>query len=102
MVAAERVSEGGVASVDLPLRPPAADRQTVGPLRKPGAAPRAEVAQLVEHGSEKPGVGGSIPPLGTVDLISKLAAMSPRKTLNDTHYPNAYPNPVGTRGHLGP
>ena len=27
--------------------------------------PSAEVAQLVEHGSEKPGVGGSIPPLGT-------------------------------------
>ena len=27
--------------------------------------PPAEVAQLVEHGTENAGVGGSIPPLGT-------------------------------------
>src|SRR5487761_1103031 len=36
--------------------------------------PRAEVAQLVEHGSEKPGVGGSIPPLGTIFLSPSFRA----------------------------
>ena len=28
----------------------------------------AEVAQLVEHGTENAGVGGSIPPLGTIAI----------------------------------
>lgn len=49
----------------------AADCNSAG--RKPmlGSIPRqptkhAQVAQLVEHGIEDPGVGGSIPSLGTI------------------------------------
>ena len=56
-------------------KPPgrALDRVTASPYK--GAALRgrcvlaiAQVAQLVEHVTENHGVGGSIPPLGTIDL----------------------------------
>ena len=35
-------------------------------LRPPSGGPGAQVAQLVEHCTENAGVGGSIPPLGTI------------------------------------
>jgi hypothetical protein len=38
------------------------------------------IAQMVEHGSNKPRVGGSIPPVTTAN--SRLAQMVERKTLN--------------------
>ena len=34
----------------------------------------AEVAQLVEQGTENPRVGGSIPSLGTIDCLVSLPA----------------------------
>jgi hypothetical protein len=37
----------------------------------------AEIAQLVEHRSEKPGVVGSIPTLGTIAQRSKSPALMP-------------------------
>ena len=37
------------------------------PLRR--EAPAAQVAQLVEHVTENHGVGGSIPPLGTIRIV---------------------------------
>ena len=36
---------------------------------------RAQVAQLVEHVTENHGVGGSIPPLGTIRHSEKLPEM---------------------------
>src|SRR5215217_9417966 len=43
-------------------------RLTISPLRRPAHPPplHAQVAQLVEHVTENHGVGGSIPPLGTI------------------------------------
>jgi hypothetical protein len=37
-------------------------------MRAGGWPARAKVAQLVEHGTENAGVGGSIPPLGTSSI----------------------------------
>ena len=50
-------------------------------------------------GSEKPGVGGSIPPLGTTQLISRTAKVGPLRSQNPAYYPNPYPYPAGTRRH---
>jgi hypothetical protein len=46
-------------------------------LDSPGAADykrpfNAQVAQLVEHVTENHGVGGSIPPLGTISIFSSF------------------------------
>ena len=38
-----------------------------------GPLPSAQVAQLVEHMTENHGVGGSIPPLGTILLLARLS-----------------------------
>ena len=43
--------------------------------------PRAQVAQLAEHGSEEPGVAGSIPALGTHDHPSVRSRPSCRRLL---------------------
>jgi hypothetical protein len=44
------------------------------PAKRPAATarPGAQVAQLVEHVTENHGVGGSIPPLGTTNLLRPL------------------------------
>ena len=42
-------------------------------LGLPQRLPRAQVAQLVEHATENRSVGGSIPPLGTIQIIGKKA-----------------------------
>jgi hypothetical protein len=43
-------------------------RAFITPRAFRGATAHAQVAQLVEHCTENAGVGGSIPPLGTIDL----------------------------------
>jgi hypothetical protein len=42
----------------------------------PTEASHAQVAQLVEHTTENRGVGGSIPPLGTIQ-VSEREALAP-------------------------
>jgi hypothetical protein len=42
-----------------------------------GQRPGAQVAQLVEHATENRSVGGSIPPLGTIEF-NHLADIAPQ------------------------
>ena len=45
----------------------------LSPAGAPGIlTPRAQVAQLAEHGSEEPGVAGSIPALGTTQITCRI------------------------------
>jgi hypothetical protein len=46
------------------------------PSQRPRA--RAQVAQLVEHVTENHGVGGSIPPLGTIEITRQFAVFERR------------------------
>ena len=54
----------------LPYKPPHQRRAIT--LRSGLAALDAQVAQLVEQGTENPRVGGSIPSLGTIFLIKTM------------------------------
>ena len=49
----------------------AGNRASINPalLRPPCRGRGAQVAQLVEHCTENAGVGGSIPPLGTISIF---------------------------------
>ena len=48
------------------------------PLPTPRGLGNAQVAQLVEHATENRSVGGSIPPLGTINAIDFAADLSCR------------------------
>ena len=56
----------------FPLKAPSCDAFFLTDYHKnsPPRQGRAQVAQLVEHATENRGVGGSIPPLGTISLVS--------------------------------
>ena len=54
--------------VQIPSLPPYPERSG-HPVRAPWLQRTGQVAQMVEHRSEKPGVGGSIPPLTTISSL---------------------------------
>ena len=53
------------------LKPCRAARQARFSCYNPRAFADAQVAQLVEQRTENPRVGGSIPPLGTIDFLNR-------------------------------
>ena len=55
-----------------PLAAPRARRTTNRQFRIPHAASRGQVAQLVEQQTENPRVGGSIPPLATIQSMGYM------------------------------
>ena len=66
------------------VAPPLLDRRAVSPYNaRRSTIPRAggagaQVAQLVEHVTENHGVGGSIPPLGTIEITRQFAVFECR------------------------